>query len=137
VVFDLQALGEDRGALRYLEPLLGQPLPPNQRRELLFWTADSHAALGEHVEAARLYLGSATILDPFAMDPWAQTARYRAAQELAEGGLHADARRQFVALQNATSDPARQAVLRHELQQLTLEAERARSGEAGATRPEP
>ena len=71
------------------------------------------------------------------MDPWAQTARYRAAQELAEGGLHADARRQFVALQNATSDPARQAVLRHELQQLTLEAERARPAEAGAARPEP
>lgn len=133
VVFDLQTLEEHRGALRYLEPLLGQPLQPTQRRELLFWTADSHAALGEHAEAARLYLGSATALDPFAMDPWAQTARYRAAQEMAKGGLHADARRQFVALQNATRDPARRAVLRHELSQLTLEAERARA----PARPEP
>lgn len=137
VVFDLQTLEEHRGALRYLEPLLAQPLPPQQRRELLFWTADSFSALGEHAEAARLYLGSATALDPFAMDPWAQTARYRAAQELAKGGLVADARRQFTALQNATNDPARQAVLRHELQQLTLEAERPRAPEPANPRPEP
>ena len=137
VVFDLQTLEQHRGALRYLEPLLAQPLPAAQHRELLFWTADSHAALGEHAEAARLYLGSATALDPFAMDPWAQTARYRAAQEMAAGGLYADARRQFVALQNATSDPARQAVLRHELQQLALAAEKARPAEAAPARPEP
>jgi len=126
VVFDLQTLDEHRGALRYLEPLLAQPLAPQQRRELLFWTADSHAALGAHAEAARLYLGSATALDAFAMDPWAQTARYRAAQELAKAGLIADARRQYAALQNATHDPARQAVLRHELQQLALEADAPR-----------
>jgi hypothetical protein len=57
------------------------------------------------------------------MDPWAQTARYRAAQELAEDGRHADARRQYTMLINATDDPARQAMLRHELQQLLLERE--------------
>jgi len=136
VVFDLQTLEQHRGALRYLEPLLLQPLPASQHRELLFWAADSYAALGEHAEAARHYLSSATALDPFAMDPWAQTARYRAAQEMATGGLYADARRQFIALQNATSDPARQAVLRHELQQLSLMAERVRPAEAAA-RTEP
>lgn len=127
VVFDLQAIEAHRGALRFLEPLLAQPVEPGQRRELLFWTADSHAALGEPGEAARLYLASAIALDPYAMDPWAQTARYRAGQELAKAGLFADARRQFAALLNATSDPARQAVLRHEIQQLALDAERARA----------
>jgi hypothetical protein len=111
-------------ALRFLEPLLAQVEEPQRKRELAFWTADSHAALGHHREAARLYLLSATGADPFAMDPWAQTARYRAAQELGHAGLHADAKRQFTALLNATADPARQAVLRHELQQLALEEAR-------------
>ena len=62
--------------------------------------------------------------DPFAMDPWAQTARYRAAQELAGAGMLGDAKRQYSMLLNATADPARQAVLRHELQQLALEEAR-------------
>jgi hypothetical protein len=124
VVFDLQTLGAHAAALRYLEPLLAQVDEPQRKRELAFWTAESRAALGAHAEAARLYLMSATGDDPFAMDPWAQTARYRAAQELGQAGLRADARRQYVALLNATSDPARQAVLRHELQQLALEEAR-------------
>jgi hypothetical protein len=133
VVFDLQTLGAHAEALRYLDPLLAQVEAPQRRRELAFWTAESYAALaaaarpqgrGAHVESARLFLMSATGSDPYAMDPWAQTARYRAAQELSRAGLHADARRQYTALLNATSDPARQAVLRHELQQLALEEAR-------------
>lgn len=125
VVFDLQTLEEHRGALRFLTPLLEWELPPQRRRELLFWTADSHAALANHVEAARLYLASALLLDPVAMDPWAQTARYQAANALAKARLWADARRQYASLLGATQDPARQAVLRHELQQLVLEEGRA------------
>ena len=133
VVFDLQTLKADAEALRFLEPLLAQVDEPQRKRELAFWTADSRAALaasarpqgrGDHAEAARLYLLSATVTDPFAMDPWAQTARYRAAQELGRAGLHGDAKRQYSALLNATADPARQAVLRHELQQLALEEAR-------------
>ncbi len=124
VVFDLQTLKADAEALRFLEPLLAQVDEPQRKRELAFWTADSRAALGDHAEAARLYLLSATATDPFAMDPWAQTARYRAAQELGRAGLHGDAKRQYSMLLNATADPARQAVLRHELQQLALEEAR-------------
>lgn len=133
VLFDLQTLKADAEALKFLEPLLAQVDEPQRRRELAFWTADSHAALAasarpqgrdHHIEAARLYLLSATGADPYAMDPWAQTARYRAAQELGHAGLHADAKRQYTALLNATADPARQAVIRHELQQLALEEAR-------------
>jgi hypothetical protein len=123
VVFDMQTLGAHAEALRFLVPLTEQVAEPRQRRELEFWSADSLAALGEHGEAARRYLLSAAGQDPHAMDPWAQTARYRAAQELAEDGRHADARRQYTMLINATDDPARQAMLRHELQQLLLERE--------------
>ncbi|HWP94403.1 MAG TPA: tetratricopeptide repeat protein [Gammaproteobacteria bacterium] len=125
VLFDLQNLGRHREAVGFLERLLARDITGQARRELLFWAADSWGALGDHIRAARLYMRSATLEDPFAMDPWAQTARYRAAEALAAAGLYGDARRLFTSLLNATSDPSRQAVLRQQLQQL-VPLERAR-----------
>ena len=90
------------------------------RRELYYWMADSARALYRPLDAARLYLRSATLLDPVAMDPWAQTARYQAADALAEAGLVEDARALYTGLLGATRDPARKALLRHRLQQLLL-----------------
>ncbi len=87
---------------------------------MLFWVADSYKALGRPLEAAQLYLRSAILQDPFAMDPWAQTARYYAAEQLAAAGLPADARNIYRGLLNATKDPGRQAVLRNNIQQLML-----------------
>jgi hypothetical protein len=57
---------------------------------------------------------------PFTLDPWAQTARYQAAQMLGRAGYIEDARQLYQGLLNATRDPAQQAVLEHDLQQLML-----------------
>ncbi|MDT8388797.1 MAG: hypothetical protein RQ736_14945 [Thiogranum sp.] len=120
VVFDLQALGRHEPALDVFATLAGKSLEPPQMRELLFWMADSRLALEEYELAAQLYLRSAVHLDPLAMDPWAQTARYEAARALARAGLTSDARRIFTSLQRATQDPARKAVLESEIQRLRL-----------------
>lgn len=122
VVFDLQSVQAHRQALALFDALLERELGPQRRRELLFWQADSWRALEDPAQAAYLYLRSATLLDAAAMDPWAQTARYHAAQALAEAGLLADARRLYQVLLNGTQDPGRRAVLRNEMQGLQLQA---------------
>ncbi len=121
VVFDLQTIERHEEALQFFMRLLDKELTPQERREILFWAADSCKEMARHLQAARLYLRSAILLEPFAMDPWAQTARYYAAEELAKAGLHADARNIYRGLLNSTKDPGRQAVLRNNIQQLMLE----------------
>lgn len=121
VMFDLQAIERHEDALSLFGGLDRWQLPEQTQREVLFWQADSLRALGRDLEAARAYLESAGLVDPVAMDPWAQTARYQAAAALADAGLVEDARSIYSGLLRATRDPARQALLRHELQQLFLE----------------
>src|SRR5579863_1315677 len=120
VLFDLQTLHRDKDAIPFFETLLEMHLEPEQRRQMLYWTADSYKALEDYPKAAELYMRSAMLLDPFAMDQWAQTARYQAAQMLAKAGYIDDARNVYKGLLNATRDPAQQAVLEHDLQQLML-----------------
>ncbi|MCO6414488.1 MAG: hypothetical protein J5I92_17275 [Thiogranum sp.] len=120
VVFDLQTVERHQQALGLFEKLLDKPLEAQQHRELLFWMADSLQALEQFDQAAYLYLKSATVLDPLAMDPWAQTARYRAARALVEAGLLDDARQIYSSLLRATRDASRKAVLENELQRLHL-----------------
>ena len=120
VLFDLQTLHRDKDAVPLFEDLLAGPLQPEQRRQMLFWTADSYKALGDYAKAAELYMRSAMLLDPYSMDQWAQTARYQAAQMLAKAGYIEDARNVYKGLLNATRDPGQQAVLEHDLQQLLL-----------------
>lgn len=120
VVFDLQSAGAHREALRVFERVYArEELGVQQRREVLFWVAESYDALEEHAQAARLYLRSAGFEDPYSMDPWAQTARYRAALALARAGLREDAVIILRGLLNATRDAGRQSVLRHEIEQLS------------------
>ena len=121
VVFDLQVVERHDLALPIFERLLQASLDGKQRRELYFWAGESAEALGKHHDAAMLYLRSAMFPDPFAMDPWAQTARFHAAQILAEQGLREDARSLYTGLLGATQDPARKAVLRQRIQQLMLQ----------------
>jgi tetratricopeptide (TPR) repeat protein len=120
VLFDMQTLHKDKEALPFFEQLLDTDLAPEQRRQMLYWTADSYKAIGQYKKAAELYLRSAMLPGPFTLDPWAQTARYQAAGALAKAGLIEDARNLYKGLLNATRDPAQQAVLEHDLQQLGL-----------------
>jgi Tetratricopeptide repeat len=120
VVFDLQTVQHHEQALMLFTRMLDKPLEPQQRRELLFWMADSLQEMQRYDEAAYLYLKSATLHDPTAMDPWAQTARYRAAKALVEAGLLDDAQQIYTTLLRATPDASRKAVLQNELQRLHL-----------------
>ena len=132
VLFDLQTIGHDKDAIPFFEAILNGSLQDEQRRQLLYWTADSYKALGDYAKAAELYLRSATLTNPYAMDQWAQTSRYQAARMLAKAGLVDDARRLYKGLLNATRDPARQAVLRHDMQQLLLAPAARRDDNAGS-----
>lgn len=120
VLFDLQTIGRNRDAIPFFQALLQDPLTSDQQRQLLFWIADSYKGLGDYAQAAELYLRSATLTDPYAMDNWAKSARYQAAQMLAKAGYINDARNVYQGLLNATSDPGQQALLRHDLQALML-----------------
>lgn len=120
VVFDLQTVKQHDQALLLFTALLDKPLGMQQRRELLFWMADSLQALERYDTAAYLYLKSATLADQTAMDPWSQTARYRAAKSLVDAGLTDDARQIYSLLLRATKDASRKAVLQNELQRLHL-----------------
>jgi len=120
VIFDLQTLGEHEAAYQLFASLLGKVSDPKLQREIRYWMADSLAQQGRHEDAARLYLQSATFLDPHGMDPWAQTARYQAATELAKAGLTEDARGIYESLMRVTTDPARRAALQRAAHQLLL-----------------
>ena len=90
------------------------------QRELLYWRADSHAALGQNAEAGELYLRSAVFNGGNGDDPWGQTARFHAATVLARAGMTTDARHIYTALLKSTPDPARRAQIERQLQQLWL-----------------
>ncbi len=118
VVFDLQAVEAHDEAVGLLAALLARATDTQRQREILYWLADSRKAQGEHVEAGLLYLQSAIVPGVTTMDPWAQSARYQAAQQLAEAGLRDDARRLYRDLLRVTEDAARRAVLLRDLRQL-------------------
>lgn len=120
VVFDLQTVGDHDEAYALFDTVFQQSQDDELRREVLYWMADSRKAQDKFDEAARLYLKSAMLLDAKAQDPWAQTARYQAAESLAKAGLQNDARDLFQQLLKTTEDPSRRAVLNREIQRLWL-----------------
>ncbi len=120
VLFDLQAVGAHRDAVRLLQSLYDRVSDPELRRELLYWMADSRSALGEHQDAAELYLRSAAMGPKGGKDLWGQSARFHAAEALAEGGLAEDARNVFAALLRVTRDPDQRALIERKMQQLWL-----------------
>ncbi len=119
VVFDLQTLGRHLEALALLEKLYAATDSKSLQREILYWQADSHAALGQNAEAGELYLRSA-VFNGNGDDPWGQTARFHAAGSLARAGMVADARNIYAVLLRTTPDPARRAQIERQLQQLWL-----------------
>ncbi len=120
VLFDLQRVGAHKRALALFAqlPLAGQDV--KLRREVLYWRADSHKALGQYARAAQLYLESAWLPGVKTADQWSQTAQYQAADALRQAGMTDDARRIYQRLLAITADPGRRAVLRSRLQQLSL-----------------
>jgi len=120
VIFDLQTLGENDTAIGLFKLALRRSPDVQLSREILYWMGDSRKAQGKYVEAARLYLKSAMYGGSKAGDPWGQTARYQAAGALAKAGLRQDARDLYRQLLAVTTDPARRAVLTHDMQQLWL-----------------
>ncbi len=120
VVFDLQTAGRHEAAVRLLESLYARADNTRIERELLFWLADSHAALGRHTLAAELYLRSAVHGGANGDDPWGQSARYRAAGELAKAGLYADARSIYLGLLRVQNDARRRLEIERRIQELWL-----------------
>ncbi len=120
VLFDVQTIGAHDEALVSFKQLLRLDIEPRQKREILFWMADSYKALKQPHKAALLYLQSALYAGPAAMDPWAQTARFSAAESLEEAGLIDDSRRILEGLLRVSQKPSEKATLRHKIQQLWL-----------------
>ncbi len=120
ILFDLQTLHADEQAIRHFRQLMRLSIDPRQKREILFWMADSFKSLKKYEKAALLYLQSAMFPGPETMDPWAQTARVNAAESLAKAGLVDDARRIYQSLLKVTKEPGRRSFLRRSIQQLWL-----------------
>ncbi|MCP4492246.1 MAG: hypothetical protein GY820_33795 [Gammaproteobacteria bacterium] len=120
VLFDLQTVNLHAEVINHFNQLLHTGVEPRQHREILFWIGDSYKGLKQYDQAALLYLQSAMLPDPLAMDPWAQTARFNAAESLQKSGLVDDARRIYQALLDTTEEPVRRSLLNHKIQQLWL-----------------
>ncbi len=120
VLFDLQTVDLDEQAIQHFYQLLRLDIEPRQRREILYWIADSYSALKKYDQAALLYLQSAMLPAPDAMDQWAQSARFNAAENLQKSGLVDDARRIYEELLANTEDAARRSVLNNKIQRLWL-----------------
>jgi len=135
VVVDLETLGENRAALGVLEDMLAaRPGPPPEvARQILYWIGKAYSGLDSPLNAARSYLEAATFNSPYAMDQWAQTARYSAASALTEAGLYQDAIHIYEGLLNATSDPTQQAQIKQKLAAVRTLASRA-GEKSGSTR---
>ena len=127
VVVDLETIGDNKAALGILQSMLAlHPAPPpKQARQILYWIGKAYSGLDSPLNAARAYLEAATFNSPYAMDQWAQTARFSAASALTQAGLYGDAKRIYEGLLNATSDPAEQAQIKQKLAAVRTLANRA------------
>jgi len=127
VLFELQAIDHHQEAIVLFESIYSRIREPRLRRETLYWIADSKSAIGEHQDAAELYLRSATYAGTGSGDMWGQTARFHAAQALGKAGLVNDARAVYQRLLRGTTDPQRRAIIERNLQQLWLAEQRKTS----------
>jgi len=119
VIFDLQSVGENEAAYDLLAKMYDRVSSDTQKREILFWMADAMRNAKKFQKAAELYFRSA-LHGSDGFDEWGQTARYHAAQALADAGLIDDARRIYEALLKVSRDPKRVLTLEQQLQRLWL-----------------
>ena len=122
VVFDMQSLGRHAEALRLLEAVYARVDNARMHRELLYWQAESAAALARHAEAAALYLRSAQYGEEDGTDRWGQSARFRAAEALTNAGLRDDAESLYRGLLKQTADPNRRLLIEQQIERLWLAA---------------
>ena len=119
VAFDLQIIDRHDLALELFEAVAAHGLTAGQRRELLFWMAESHAGEGHAAKAAELYLRSAKGQGQD-HDSWGLSARFQAADAMTEGGFYEDARMTYSGLLRVTQNEKRRLQIRQRLQQLKL-----------------
>lgn len=122
VVFDLQAVGKHREALALLDSVYTRVDNARMHRELLYWKAESAAALKHFGQAAELYLQSARFDGNDGADRWGQSARFRAADVLAKGGMTKDAEAVYRGLLKEASDPDQRVLIEQNIERLWLPA---------------
>jgi len=124
VLFDLQALERHQDAIALFSKLPVTAADMQLRREVAYWIAESYSKQKDYASAAAMYLQSATLPGPGTMDPWGETARYHAADNMAKAGLINDARYIYRQLLKVTKDESRRTVIRNRIQQLLLTSNR-------------
>ena len=122
VVFDLQAMGKHNEALALLDSVYTRVDNARMHRELLYWKAESSAALKHFAEAAELYLRSARFDGDDGSDRWGQSARFRAAEALAKGGMTKDAEAVYRGLLKETPDTDQRVLIEQNIERLWLPA---------------
>ena len=121
VAFDLQIIDRHDLALELFQAVAAHGLTAGQRRELLFWMAESQAGEGHAAKAAELYLRSAKGQGQGQdHDSWGLSARFQAADAMTEGGFYEDARMTYSGLLRVTQNEKRRLQIRQRLQQLKL-----------------
>jgi hypothetical protein len=120
VLFDLQSVEQHDTSIKLFDLLLTKGILPKRKREIFFWQAQSYSKLSKFEDAALSYFNSAYFLNSHGSDPWGQTARYNAAEALAEAGLTGDAERTFSKLLGETKSKKRRSVIQSRLKGLWL-----------------
>ncbi len=120
VVFDMQAVKQHARALELFALIKDEWLDDKYRRELYFWKAESSYALEKYAQSAWQYLKSARAVDPAMLDPWSQSARFKAADALTRAGLYDDAYRMYDELLLMTASDNRRSWIKQSMQQIQL-----------------
>ncbi len=128
ILFDLQTLGRHEDALPLFTQIYKLASTKQQKREILFWLAESLEASDMPEDAALLFLRSATMAAGEGL--WLETARYRAAVALQKAGLIEDARVLYQKLLATTRDPKRREQLTRKLQDLWLLESKRKNSQA-------
>ncbi|HSH40641.1 MAG TPA: hypothetical protein VK973_00775 [Arenicellales bacterium] len=127
-VFDLQSIGRGEVAYELLQYLHERVTSDRHKREILLWLGDARQSLSEYRAAAEYYLRSAYAAAG-GRDQWGQSARYQAAEALAEAGLVEDARRIYEQLLDEAGEGKRAAALQRRLQDLWVKKQKQESSE--------
>jgi hypothetical protein len=117
VVFDLQEADQHATAYLLFKRVMQRVGQPEVDREMLFWMAETREAEGSHQAAADLYLRSAVHPAGRISDPWARTARFRAARALEETDYLGDALAIYQGLLGG-GDPRQRMAIRQRINRL-------------------